>query len=124
MYDIGTKTVSKLDGELSTAFVEAAETNSSDENDNKTSSSDLIETKLPAPDSNSLKLNEDTDDLDEAASEYVESSKVPIIDPSKSDLKADGTEQFEKFVDISGMEVNTNQDLTVSATNSDQSKTN
>ncbi|KAF7283076.1 hypothetical protein GWI33_001482 [Rhynchophorus ferrugineus] len=46
MYDIATKTVSKLSGELSSAFVEAAEANSDDE----TTSSDKVETKI-TPDS-------------------------------------------------------------------------
>lgn len=42
MYDIATKSVSKLSGELSSAFVEAAEANSDDE----TASLDKVETKI------------------------------------------------------------------------------
>lgn len=120
MYDVATKSVSKLDGELSTAFVEAAETNTSNENEdeNAPSASNLIETKLPAPDGLIALQDDDLiDDLDQAASEYVE-MKVPIIDPTTSDLQADGSEQFERFVDVSGMEIkNPNQDLNVAATN-------
>lgn len=126
MYDVSTKTVSKLNGELSSAFVEAAETNTNDQNEKEeiTSSvaaaSNIVETKLPAPEgttNNFKQIRDSIDDLDEAASEYVE-SKVPIIDPGDIDLVADGSEQFEKFVDISGLEIRPNDDLTVAATNS------
>lgn len=121
MYDVSTKTVSKLDGELSAAFVQAAETNTKEE-DASPSSSNLIETKLPAPDGLTSLQQHDVeddliDDLESSASEYVE-MKVPIIDPTTSDLHADGTEQFERFVDVSGMEIkNPNHDLNVAATN-------
>lgn len=44
MYDIATKTVSKLSGELSSAFVEAAEANSSD--DVTAAASSVIESRV------------------------------------------------------------------------------
>ncbi|XP_050306098.1 RNA-binding protein 33-like isoform X2 [Anthonomus grandis grandis] len=48
MYDIGSKTVSKLSGELSSAFVEAAEANSTDDpaQEQDASGSDLVEVKV------------------------------------------------------------------------------
>lgn len=126
MYDISTKTVNKLNGELSTAFVDAAETNTNEEklSEEAAEASNIVETKLPAPEqSNRLQQTDSLDDLDEAASEYVE-SKVPIIDPTESDLKPDGSERFEKFVDISGLEVKPNADLILAATNTDELKRN
>lgn len=125
MYDVSTKAVSKLNGDLSAAFVEAAETNTNDkETEQKGSASEIVETKAPPPESSSIDRKDHSSslvDLSEAASDYVE-SRVPVIDPTETDLDADGSEQFERFVDISGLEVNPNDDLLVAASNSNSSK--
>lgn len=59
MYDIGTRIVSRLKGELSTAFVNVAESNANaqeDENDNMTLSDSGIYEKMPAMDSEREKI--------------------------------------------------------------------
>ena len=85
MYDIATQTVSKLDGELSSAFVDAAEANSSDP-DTKTSASSIVETRVPVPDPD--------DDLEAHGSENLESfvdvSGIPVGD----DLTASESRQL------------------------------
>lgn len=48
MYDVATQTVNKLSGELSSAFVEAAEANSND-GDVVSSSSEIVENSIPFP---------------------------------------------------------------------------
>lgn len=68
MYDVASKTVSKLDGELSTAFVDAAEANSA--NDSETSASEIVEMRVPY--------------------------EVPIIDPYK-DLEQQASSNFNSF---------------------------
>lgn len=114
MYDIATKTVSKLNGELSAAFVEAAESNVDEEKD-ITASTNIIETRIPYPEDR-IDLESGShivsDELADSASEYVE-SKVPIIDPTQTDLETEASEQLESFVDISGMPVQ--DDLTAAA---------
>ncbi|XP_017772353.1 PREDICTED: uncharacterized protein LOC108559547 [Nicrophorus vespilloides] len=111
MFDVGTQTVSKLDGELSSAFVDAAESNT-DEKKEEEAASNRVETKVPVPEGIDRRDYGDDVELDEAASELIE-SKVPIIDPMQTDLEAEGSEQLESFVDISGMQVS--EDLTPSA---------
>ncbi|CAH1981316.1 unnamed protein product [Acanthoscelides obtectus] len=49
MYDVTTQTVSKLSGELSSAFVEAAEANSAPPEGGQIAASSMIETKVPFP---------------------------------------------------------------------------
>lgn len=66
MYDVATKTVSKLSGELSSAFVEAAEANSNDET--AASETTIIESRVPYPET----LIDRKDDLDSAGSSYTE----------------------------------------------------
>lgn len=77
MYDVGTGTVSKLNGELSSAFVDAAEANSSD-NSEKVSASNIIETIVPYHEekSNEKRYNS-PQDLDSSASNFVD-TKVRI----------------------------------------------
>lgn len=105
MYDVGTMSVSKLDGELSAAFVDAAESNTSEEKEDVSSpaASNLVETKVPAPeglDFAQLQASNDDDiELQPAASELFE-TRVPIIDPMQGDLETAGSEQLEQFVDI------------------------
>ncbi|CAH1168774.1 unnamed protein product [Phyllotreta striolata] len=82
MYDVGTQSVSKLNGELSSAFVEAAEANSVE--------------KQAATD------RRDKGDLEDASSENHE-ARVPIIDPlQEEDMETQASEHLESFVDISG----------------------
>lgn len=64
MYDVATQTVSKLSGELSSAFVEAAEANSNDET--AASSTTIIENRVPYTPANIDRK----DDLASAASSY------------------------------------------------------
>ncbi|XP_064211606.1 bromodomain-containing protein 4 isoform X2 [Tribolium castaneum] len=74
MYDLATQTVSKLNGELSSAFVNAAEANSL--KDTKASASEIVETRVPVIDPQS--------DLETEASENLESfvdvSGIPVDD--------------------------------------------
>lgn len=120
MYDVGTKSVSKLSGELSSAFVDAAEENSKkdgekEEEDYDTSASNIIETRIPYTGSE-LEQNFHVSDavLDESASDFVE-SKVPIIDPmDNEDLESQASEQLESFIDISGTNI-ARDDLTAAA---------
>ncbi|RZC32445.1 mediator of RNA polymerase II transcription subunit 26 [Asbolus verrucosus] len=76
MYDVATRSVSKLNGELSSAFVEAAEANSSD---TKASASEIVETRVPY-------------------------DRVPVIDP-ESDLETEASDHLERFVDVSEVAV-------------------
>lgn len=75
MYDVATQTVSKLSGELSSAFVEAAEANSNDET--AASATTIIENRIPFSATNIDRK----DDLTGAASSYAEQS-VSIILPN------------------------------------------
>ncbi|KAF5307217.1 hypothetical protein FQR65_LT00733 [Abscondita terminalis] len=117
MYDLATQTVSKLSGELSSAFVDAAETNSQQNLDPiQSASSDIIETRIPYSDSIiNQKSSNLRADLEESASEYVH-AKVPVIDPAHSDNLSEASEQLESFVNIAGMPVQ--EDLLAAASNS------
>lgn len=120
MYDVGTRSVSKLSGELSSAFVDAAEENSKkeaedDSRENETSASHIIETRIPYTGSE-YEQNFHTSDalLEESASDFVE-SRVPIIDPmDNDDLETQASEQLNSFVDISDGSIE-RDDLTASA---------
>lgn len=116
MYDVSTQTVSKLSGELSAAFVDAAESNANEEKD--PSPSDIVETRIPYTEGDVKENIQDlSDDQVESESEYVE-SKVPIIDPMQADLETEASEQLESFADISGMPVHSGGDLLASASSS------
>lgn len=118
MYDVPTQTVSKLSGELSSAFVEAAESNTKGKRETVTISegeSNIIETKVPKPDTYSSRIDAEptfSEDLSSAASELSE-SRIPIIDPMASDLETEASEQLESFVDISGLPIHPQGDLNV-----------
>ncbi|KAK5647455.1 hypothetical protein RI129_002347 [Pyrocoelia pectoralis] len=104
MYDLTTQTVNKLSGELSSAFVDAAETNSGQGlSPLQGSSSNVVETRIPYPNSalDMKDISHDSVDLEEGASEYFE-TKIPVIDP---DSLPEASEQLERFVDISGMPI-------------------
>ncbi|KAK4885481.1 hypothetical protein RN001_001752 [Aquatica leii] len=118
MYDLATQTVSKLSGELSSAFVDAAETNSQQNlAPLQPASSNVVETRIPYPhgavEKQTFYVN---DDLEEGASEYV-NANVPVFDPVESDSFSEPSEQLESFVDISGMPVQ--EDLLAAASNLD-----
>lgn len=116
MYDVPTQTVNKLSGELSSAFVDAAESNTKEKRE-AISASNIVETKVPQPDGFSSRIDTDFEepgDLASTASE-LEESKVPIIDPMAEDLESEASEQFESFVDVSGLPVHPQGDLSVSA---------
>lgn len=86
MYDVGTQTVSKLSGELSSAFVEAAEANSNDEP--SASASNVIENRIPFPKNNVDRK----DDFDSAASSNAEehvsvSLKLVIYDDFVNEIR-------------------------------------
>lgn len=100
MYDIATKTVNKLSGELSTAFVEAAEANSDEEKGGAASASNTVESKILYADGAEDRIGEEAaeGDLTDSASDFVE-SKVPS---SQSDLETEASEQMESFVDLAG----------------------
>lgn len=68
MYDVATQTVSKLSGELSSAFVEAAEANSNDD-DTSGSASDIVETRIEYT-GRDIERKNDMKDLETAASSY------------------------------------------------------
>lgn len=112
MYDIATKTVNKLSGELSSAFVEAAEANA-EEPGEAVSPSNAVEAKLPYPDGAEDRIDTGVSegDLSDSASDFVE-SRVPIIDPTQGDLETEASEQLESFVDVAGMAVHPQKDLT------------
>lgn len=102
MYDIATKTVNKLSGELSAAFVEAAEANADEEKapaELASASSNTVELKATYPDSAEDRLDEEISesDLSDSASDFIE-SKVPIVEPSQGDLATDASEQVESLV--------------------------
>lgn len=93
MYDIATKTVNKLSGELSAAFVEAAEANADEESTpgEVASASNTIESKVTYANN-----AEDRFDQDDSASDFVE---------TVSDLQTDASEQLESFMDIDGLTI-------------------
>ncbi|KAF2893862.1 hypothetical protein ILUMI_12303 [Ignelater luminosus] len=128
MYDIATQTVSKLSGELSSAFVDAAETNSrhapgGSAAASAAAASNVVEMRVPYPEGVSIDRKDVSGetfekDLEDSASEYVE-AKIPLIDPTQSDNLGDASEQLESFVDISGMPVQPQGDLAVAASDAD-----
>lgn len=113
MYDIGTQTVSKLSGELSSAFVDAAETNSKQAAPLAGASSNVVETRVPSPTQDHIYVEEEADLVD-AATDFDE-TKIPVIDPTKDDNLSEASEQLESFVDVSGMPINPQEDLSVAA---------
>lgn len=118
MYDVATQTVSKLDGELSAAFVDAAESNANEEKEGP-APSNIVETRIPYTEEDldeNVQLLDD-EDQSEAASEYIE-SKVPIIDPMQADLETEASEQLDSFSDISGMPIHPQGDLVAAASDS------
>ncbi|XP_023311770.1 bromodomain-containing protein 4-like [Anoplophora glabripennis] len=116
MYDVATQTVSKLSGELSSAFVEAAEANSEGSPEEPTAAeSNVVETRVPFEGNiERADVAPPGSDLDESASD-VKESKIPIIDPSQEeDLETEASEQLGSFVDTSGIPVKTEEDLIAS----------
>lgn len=75
MYDVVTQTVSKLSGELSSAFVEAAEANSEDSPDEPTAAeSSLVDSRVPFGEHvDRVDVTLRASDLEESASDVVES---------------------------------------------------
>ncbi|XP_056629836.1 uncharacterized protein LOC130440597 [Diorhabda sublineata] len=97
MYDVATQTVNKLDGELSSAFVEAAEANSDDSAEDF-ASSNIVETTVPLQ---LQKSGQSFSDFEMSARSNIE-SKVPIINISQDeDMETQASEQLGNFVDIS-----------------------
>ncbi|KAB0805484.1 hypothetical protein PPYR_02454 [Photinus pyralis] len=96
MYDLGTQTVNKLSGELSSAFVDAAETNSGqDLSPLQSAASNVVETRIPYPNGQLERKNfHDGFDLEEGASKFYE-AKIPVIDPASVDGMSAASEQFE-----------------------------
>lgn len=104
MYDIATKTVNKLSGELSAAFVEAAEANAEEEKapaELASASSNTVESKAAYPDGAEDRLDEEIleGDLSDSASDFIE-TRVPIVEPVQGDLETEASERVESFVDI------------------------
>lgn len=114
MYEVSTQTVSKLSGELSSAFVDAAEANADKdaEVESTVAASNRIETRVPYTGEIDRKDTFETSDLNGEASEFDE-SKIPIIDPMQGDLDTEASEQLESFVDFSGRALN-HDDMIVS----------
>lgn len=97
MYDVATQTVNKLDGELSSAFVEAAEANSND-NAEDSAASNIVETTVPFPGKRNI---QHFSDFELSARDKFE-SKVPIIDTlHDEDMETQASEKLGNFVDIS-----------------------
>lgn len=121
MYDIATRTVNKLSGELSTAFVEAAEANAEEDKtpDVASSTSNKIESKVSFIDTAEDRIDKEVSDSDltDSASDVVE-SKVPIVDPTQTDLETEASEQLESFVDVAGIATYPQADLTALASDS------
>lgn len=110
MYDVATQSVSKLSGELSSAFVDAAEANTeNDPEDSSGASSNLVEIRVRATQDRFDTEDEPNSDLAGAQSEIFE-SRIPLIDVKDFDPRPEASEQLESFVDISG------QDLTAADT--------
>ncbi|XP_074036836.1 uncharacterized protein isoform X2 [Leptinotarsa decemlineata] len=113
MYDVVSQNVTKLSGELSSAFVEAAEANSED-NVEETAASNVIETRV----SFTGKVDRQgylEEDLEDSASE-IEESKIPVIDPLQDEvMETESSENLERFVDISDHPL---EDFAVSSSNS------
>lgn len=82
MYDVATQSVSKLSGELSSAFVDAAEANSNDDEDTSASSSNIMENRVPLTKRQINRNNAASDDLKSESSKYYE-DRVSIIYPKK-----------------------------------------
>lgn len=101
MYDVGSKSVSKLSGELSSAFVDAADANT---DDTSVAASNLVEVRVPSPENVNPKETYIVSDLEDSPSDISE-SRVRIIDPMDSELEPEASEQLEKFVDISGQDL-------------------
>ncbi|KAJ8978832.1 hypothetical protein NQ317_010832 [Molorchus minor] len=77
MYDVATQTVSKLSGELSSAFVEAAEANSDDEEiADKAADSNVVESRVPfTGEIDRQDVDREEADFSASASEYLEVKK-------------------------------------------------
>lgn len=104
MYDIATKTVNKLSGELSAAFVEAAEANAEEEKapaELASASSNTVESKVTYVEGAEDRSDEGIveSDLSDSASDFVE-TKVPIVENTQDDLVTDASEQLESVVNI------------------------
>lgn len=116
MYDIATKTVNKLSGELSAAFVEAAEANAEEEKTlgEVASPTNTIESKVAYSEGAEDRLDEQISesDLSDSASDIIE-SKVPSDSP-ESDLATDASEQIESFVNVDGVPVPDQKDVIAS----------
>lgn len=114
MYDIATQTVNKLSGELSTAFVEAAEANADEEKTpgEAVSGTNTVESKVPYTDGAEDRIDKEVldGDLSDSASDFVE-SKVPI-NPAQSDLETEASELVESFVDVAGIAMHPQSHLT------------
>lgn len=112
MYDIATQTVNKLNGELSAAFVDAAEANAEEEKstNDEDSSSNALESRVPYPDTAEDRIDTDVDQSG-SASDFIETN-VPVADPIEADLETEASEQLESFVDISGTPIHPREDLT------------
>ena len=102
MYDVATQSVSKLSGELSSAFVDAAEANTeNDSEDSSGASSNLVEIRVRATGDRFDTEDEPNTDLAGAPSENFE-NRIPLIDAEEFDLSPGASEQLESFIDISG----------------------
>ncbi|KAG5865657.1 hypothetical protein JTB14_026178 [Gonioctena quinquepunctata] len=111
MYDVVSQTVTKLSGELSSAFVDAAEANSED--NEATAASNLIERRVSYT-GEPVSPGHTDGDLEDSASDINE-SKIPIIDPLQDeDMDTEASENLERFVDISGRPI---EDFAVSNSN-------
>ncbi|CAH0551351.1 unnamed protein product [Brassicogethes aeneus] len=115
MYDVPSKSVSKLSGELSSAFVDAAEANAEkDEVEaEKAAASNIVETRIPYEGQIDRNDSFEESDLDGAGSEGI-GSNIPIIDPMKDDLEPKPSEQLSSFVDFSGKSLSS-EDMSVSS---------
>ncbi|GJQ76522.1 hypothetical protein Trydic_g2225 [Trypoxylus dichotomus] len=102
MYDVASQTVSKLSGDLSSAFVDAADANT---DDSSVAASNVVEVRVPSPKNINPDRIDISSDLEDSASDILE-SKVRIIDP----METEASEQLERFVDISGQDLEASED--------------
>lgn len=89
MYDIISKTVSRLSGELSSKFVDVAEENIFDE----TSSIDRMDVGFSDEDSHS-----DASEIVESFEESLEAEPSEIVESIEENLKAEPSEVIESIV--------------------------
>lgn len=98
MYDLASKSVSKLNGDLSTSFVEVAESNAKNQDLDTSALIDPMDEEREEHDDQ----DEEEDDEKVAEGSEIHEVRVPFPD---HDLDVESSDRFEQFVDVSGMSI-------------------